>query len=113
MPLVNVCIQQFPFFPFYTSPTRLVSSQAPDANLSSGSFHTESAPERGNHAESWGNFTAAATKYSQEEQDSRVGHGIGEAEDATAHDGITQIENRHSEGCGSRTLKDGNKLSAV
>lgn len=38
--------------------------------------------------------------------DSRVCHGIGQAQDSTPHDGIAQIEWRHSKGGVSRMLKE-------
>lgn len=39
-----------------------------------------------------------------EKYDPCVGHGIGQAQDSTAHDGITQVEWRHPKGGGSRML---------
>ena len=36
--------------------------------------------------------------YSQEEEYSSVGHGIGQSQDPTAHDSITQVEDRHAKG---------------
>lgn len=34
----------------------------------------------------------------REQHDSCVGHGIGEAQDAAAHDGVTEVEHGHAKG---------------
>lgn len=33
-----------------------------------------------------------AQRHSQEEDDAGVGHGVGQTEDAAAHDGVTEVE---------------------
>lgn len=35
---------------------------------------------------------------SQEEDDAGVGHGVGQTQDAAAHDGVTEVEDGHSKG---------------
>lgn len=37
----------------------------------------------------------AGAQHSQEEDDAGVGHGIGQPQDAAAHDGVAQVEDRH------------------
>lgn len=34
--------------------------------------------------------------YSQEEEHTSVGHGIGQSQDSTSHNSITQVEDRHA-----------------
>lgn len=36
--------------------------------------------------------------YSRKENDAGVGHGVGQAQDAAAHDGVAQVEDRHPKG---------------
>ena len=40
-----------------------------------------------------------AAQDSQEEEDPCVSHGIGQSQDATAHDGVAEIEHGHSKRC--------------
>lgn len=35
---------------------------------------------------------------SHKEGDAGVGHGVGQAQDAAAHDGVAQVEHGHAEG---------------
>ena len=46
------------------------------------------------------------SRHLHEKYDPCVGHGIGQAQDSTAHDGITQVEWRHSKGGGPRMLEE-------
>lgn len=38
--------------------------------------------------------------------DPRVGHGVGQAQDTTTHDGVTQVKGGHSKGGRSRVLEE-------
>lgn len=51
-----------------------------------------------------GDWAVDTHAHLHEKQDARVGHGVGQAQDPAAHDGVAQVEGGHPEGRGSRVL---------
>lgn len=70
----------------------------PSAGSCEGTALSPAAPRAPRHPGDIGPHVTTSPpswQHSQEEDDASVGHGVGQPQDAAAHDGIAQVEDRH------------------